>query len=68
MLVGGYDPVDKKAELFYMDHLAASIPVNYYAFGYGGWFTLSVMDRHYRPGMDRHYGPGKDFLALTFMK
>lgn len=50
LLVGGYDPDFKKAELFYMDYLAASIPVNYYAFGYGGWFTLSILDREYRPG------------------
>ncbi|KAF2350088.1 Proteasome subunit alpha/beta [Trinorchestia longiramus] len=51
LLLGGYDPDLKSAELYYMDYLAASIPVNYYAFGYGGWFTLSVMDREYRPDM-----------------
>lgn len=51
LLLGGFDPDLKKAELYYMDYLAASIPVNYYAFGYGGWFTLSVMDREYRPDM-----------------
>ena len=50
MLVGGFDPCDESSSLFYVDYLAAAIPVKYYAFGYGGWFTLSVMDREYRPG------------------
>ncbi|KAA0203246.1 hypothetical protein HAZT_HAZT005641 [Hyalella azteca] len=58
LLLGGYDPDQQTAELYYMDYLAASIPVNYYAFGYGGWFTLSVMDREYRPDMSEEEAYG----------
>ncbi|XP_076068855.1 proteasome subunit beta type-2-like [Oratosquilla oratoria] len=52
MLVGGFDPNESKSELFYMDYLAASIPVSYYAFGYGGMFTLSIMDKYYQPDLN----------------
>lgn len=52
LLMGGVDPDTNKTELFYMDYLAASIPVKYYAFGYGGMFTLSVMDKEYTPDMN----------------
>merc|ERR1712212_1075733 len=52
MLIGGYDPQENKAELFYMDYLAASIPVNYYAHGYAGTFVLALLDREYRPDMN----------------
>ena len=48
-LIGGYDSDEQKTELFYMDYLAASVPVKFYAFGYGGKFTLSIMDKLYRP-------------------
>lgn len=50
LLMGGYDPKTEAAELFYMDFLGASVPVNFYGFGYGGMFTLSITDREYRPG------------------
>lgn len=52
LLMGGVDPDTKKTELFYMDYLAASVPVKYYAFGYGGMFTLSVLDKEYSPDMN----------------
>lgn len=48
--MGGYDTNTNTTELHYMDYLAASVPVKYYAFGYGGMFTLSIMDKEYRPG------------------
>ncbi|MPC28656.1 Proteasome subunit beta type-2 [Portunus trituberculatus] len=51
LLMGGYDPKTEAAELFYMDFLGASVPVNFYGFGYGGMFTLSITDREYRPDM-----------------
>lgn len=50
LLMGGYNPATSKTELHYMDYLAASVPVSYYAFGYGGMFTLSIMDQEYRSG------------------
>jgi len=51
-LVAGYDPEEKTPELFYMDYLAAAVPVNYYAYGYGGTFPLAIMDQLYRPDMN----------------
>lgn len=34
-----------------MDHLAAFARVPYAAQGYGGFFTLSIMDKHYKENM-----------------
>ena len=48
--MGGYDVDDSESHLYYIDYLAAQVPVDYYAFGYGGMFTLSVMDKEYRRG------------------
>ncbi|KAK4309800.1 hypothetical protein Pmani_018592 [Petrolisthes manimaculis] len=56
LLMGGYNPAINKSELYYMDYLAASVPVNYYAFGYGGMFTLSIMDQEYHSNMTREAG------------
>ena len=50
LLIGGYDTDENKTELHYMDYLAASVPINFYAFGYGGAFTISILDTYYRPG------------------
>lgn len=50
MVIVGYDKEQEKCELYHMDYLAAKVKVPYAAHGYGGFFTMSVMDRHYRPG------------------
>jgi 20S proteasome subunit beta 4 len=50
LLLAGFDDVEKKAELFFMDYLASSVSLPYCAHGYGGYFTLSVMDAYYKPG------------------
>jgi len=51
LLIGGYDPVGKKAELFFLDYLASMVELPYCAHGYGGYFSLSAMDAYHRPGM-----------------
>jgi len=50
LLIGGHDDVDG-ASLYYMDYLGASTEVNYGVHGYGSFFTLSVMDRYYKPDL-----------------
>jgi len=36
-----------------MDYLASMIKAPYAAHGYGGFFTTSIMDRHYKADMTR---------------
>ena len=50
LMMGGYDSDQNESHLYYLDYLAAQVPVDYYAFGYGGMFMLSVMDKEYRNG------------------
>ncbi|RKP14825.1 nucleophile aminohydrolase [Piptocephalis cylindrospora] len=52
MLLAGFDPVKDEPSLHWIDYLAASVSVPYASQGYGQYFTLSVLDRHHRPGMN----------------
>ena len=54
ILMAGYDDVEKKADLFYMDYLATMAELPYCAHGYGGYFTLGTMDAYYKPGRYSH--------------
>nr|AQS22599.1 proteasome subunit beta type-2-like protein [Pseudodiaptomus poplesia] len=53
LLVAGYDMETNKPELYFMDYLASMIKTPYCAHGYGGYFTTSIMDRHYKSDMTR---------------
>ena len=50
MLLAGWDKDDGPG-LYFMDYLGASTKANYSAHGYAGYFLLSTMDRHWKPGM-----------------
>eukprot|EP00052_Salpingoeca_macrocollata_P030799 m.320967 g.320967 ORF g.320967 m.320967 type:complete len:197 (+) comp24730_c0_seq1:159-749(+) len=50
LLLAGCDD-DLGPQLYFMDHLAAQAKVPFAAHGYGAVFTLSVLDRWYRPGL-----------------
>eukprot|EP00038_Savillea_parva_P007046 m.167522 g.167522 ORF g.167522 m.167522 type:complete len:199 (+) comp12838_c0_seq1:76-672(+) len=54
LLLGGFgsDSEGKVTpQLYFMDHLAAFARVPFAAQGYGGFFTLSIMDKHYKENM-----------------
>jgi len=52
MLIAGYDDTSGP-ELYYMDWLASLQKVPFAAHGYGSFFSLSIMDRYYKPGLTR---------------
>jgi len=52
LMLGGYDEKDGPG-LYYMDYLAAKAEVPFGAHGYGSYFLLSILDRHYRPDLTR---------------
>ncbi|CAG9835180.1 unnamed protein product [Diabrotica balteata] len=55
LLLAGYD--DKEGpQLYYMDYLASIASVDYAAHGYGGFFSLSIMDRNYRKNLSKEEG------------
>lgn len=56
LVVGGYSKDDDEKpgpQLYYIDHLAAFAEVPFAAQGYGGFFTLSILDKHYKEGMNQ---------------
>ncbi|KAG0497220.1 hypothetical protein HPP92_001668 [Vanilla planifolia] len=50
ILLAGYDK-DIGPSLYYVDYIATLHKVDKGAFGYGSYFALSMMDRHYHSGM-----------------
>jgi 20S proteasome subunit beta 4 len=56
ILIGGYDFKDNKPTLNWIDYLAANVAVPYAAHGYAQYYVLSLLDRHYKPGMSEEKG------------
>ncbi|XP_068678302.1 proteasome subunit beta type-2-like [Montipora capricornis] len=52
MLIAGFDDANGP-ELYFMDWLASLQKVPFAAHGYGAFFSLSIMDRYYKPGLNR---------------
>lgn len=50
LLLAGYDK-DEGPSLYFMDYLASVNKVPFGAHGYGSFFTVSILDKHYREGM-----------------
>ncbi|CAL5395433.1 unnamed protein product [Camellia sinensis] len=50
IILAGYDK-ETGPSLYYIDYIATLHKVDKAAFGYGSYFSLSMMDRHYRPDM-----------------
>ncbi|GIX90800.1 proteasome subunit beta type-2 [Caerostris darwini] len=56
ILMAGFDKDSAEAELHYIDYLGTLAKLPYAAHGYGSFFSLSIMDRHYRPDMSQEEG------------
>lgn len=52
LLMGGYDD-EKGTQLFYMDYLASCSSLDYAAHGYGGYFSIAILDRNYKENMTK---------------
>ena len=39
-------------QVYFIDYMASMARVPFAAQGYGGMFTLSLLDKHYKPGMN----------------
>jgi len=52
LLMAGYDKEDGPG-LFYMDYLASCVKLPFAVHGYGSFFSLSVMDRFYKPDLTK---------------
>jgi 20S proteasome subunit beta 4 len=59
LLLGGWD-AGAGASLFFLDYMGTASATPYSAHGYAGYFLLSTMDRHWKPGMSLD-----DALALA---
>jgi len=55
MLIAGYDE-DEGPSLYFMDYLSSMQKLNKAAHGYGAYFTLGLMDRHWKPDITEEEG------------
>merc|ERR1712038_2130804 len=50
LIMAGHD-AEAGPELYYMDYLASLVKLPFAIHGYGAHFSLSIMDRYYKPGV-----------------
>ena len=56
LLLGGYEPKEQVAKLYWMDYLGTLQQVTKGAHGYAAYFVNSVLDNNYRYGMSLEEG------------
>lgn len=56
LLLGGYDTVTDKPQLFWIDYLASCAPLPYAAHGYAQYYCLSILDKHHNPNISFEQG------------
>lgn len=52
VLIGGYDANENKPKLSWIDYLGTHAEIPYAAHGYAAFYTMSILDRHYRKDMN----------------
>ncbi|XP_011497064.1 PREDICTED: proteasome subunit beta type-2-like [Ceratosolen solmsi marchali] len=55
MLMAGYDD-QTGPELYFIDYLASCVKVPYATHGYGGFFSLTILDRYYKNNLSENEG------------
>ena len=56
LLLGGFDEIKQKPELYWIDYLASCAPVPYAAHGYAQYYCLSILDKHHHPDITLEQG------------
>ncbi|THW52063.1 N-terminal nucleophile aminohydrolase [Aureobasidium pullulans] len=56
LLLGGYDTINDKPTLHWIDYLASSAAVPYAAHGYAQYYCLSTLDKHHHPDISFEQG------------
>lgn len=67
MLIGGTTK-EEGPELYWIDNYSALTKAPFAAHGYAAHFVLSLLDRHYRPGMGQEEVLGLFKLCLAELK
>lgn len=62
LLLGGYDAIQERPTLHWIDYLASCAPLPYAAHGYAQYYCLSILDKHHHP--DISYEKGMEVLRM----
>lgn len=65
LLMAGYDDLSGP-ELYFIDYLASCVRVPYAAHGYGGFFSIAILDRYHNCG--NNTDKALDYLILIVLK
>ena len=68
VLMGGYDLVEEKAKLYWMDYLGCLQQTSKGAHGYAGYFVNSVLDNNFRQDMTVEEGVEACRKCITELK
>lgn len=52
-LIGGYDFIEKRGKMYWLDYLGTGAEVTYGAHGYGESFAIGFLDRYHKADMSR---------------
>lgn len=55
-ILGGYDEVEKRGKIYWIDYLGTGAEVTYGAHGYGDSFATGFLDRYHKPTMSKEQG------------
>lgn len=64
--MAGYDK-ENGPELYFMDYLASSVKVPFACHGFGGYLSLSIMDRYHKKGMSVRWILDLIYSTVQFM-
>lgn len=56
VLIAGFDPKTEKPTLNLIDYLASNVELPYAAHGYAAYYTMSLLDRHWKQDMTQEEG------------
>jgi 20S proteasome subunit beta 4 len=56
LLLGGFDSITNKPQLYWIDYLASCASLPYAAHGYAQYYCLSTLDKHHHPDIDFEQG------------
>ena len=68
LLLGGYEPREDAAKLYWMDYLGTLQQVTKGAHGYGAYFVNSVLDNNFKYGMSLEDGLKTVHLCIEELK
>jgi len=69
LLIAGYDKSSEECKFYALDYLGSKVETKFSAHGYGGFFSMALMDRKYRDGEENlhDFFLNRDYSSSLFI-